>query len=189
MSEPNVDYTVEEDGGVATEAVDEHVFELKERPKKGRAPMSEERKAVLREQLKAAREKKKALKLEGKEVAKAPKVVKVLEATETEPAVYVKNVKHIKDPESEALKKELAEMKKAKIDEARIKLEKKEAAAAKRLATKERKALQKKMDEVKPPPKVDRPKPKPVEVTVESVAAKPDPRYSTYKKSIWEDFK
>ena len=156
MSEPNVDYTVEEDGGVATEAVDEHVFELKERPKKGRAPMSEERKAVLREQLKAAREKKKALKLEGKEVAKAPKVVKVLEATETEPAVYVKNVKQIKDPESEALKKELAEMK-------------------------------------KPPPKVDRPKPKPVEQVkqpqVESVAAKPDPRYSTYKKSIWEDFK
>ena len=151
MSEPNVDYTVEEDGGVNVgEAVDEHVFELKERPKKGRAPMSEERKAVLREQLKAAREKKKALKLEGKEVAKAPKVVKVLEATETEPAVYVKNVKQIKDPESEALKKEL-------------------------------------------PPKVDRPKPKPVEQVkqpqVESVAAKPDPRYSTYKKSIWEDFK
>ena len=189
--EPNIDYTVSEDGGVEQpeQIVDEHVFEIKEKPKKGRAPMSEERKEKLRIQLKNAREKKKALKESGVEPPKAPKVVKVLEATESEPAVYVKHVKHIKDPEADALKVELAEMKQAKAEEARLKLEKKEATAAKRKATKERKELQKKMDEVKPPPKVDRPKPKPVEVEEVTAEAKQDPRYSTYKKSIWDDFK
>ena len=48
--EENVMETIEE--------VDEPVFEIKEKPKKGRAPMSEERKEKLREQLKVAREKK-----------------------------------------------------------------------------------------------------------------------------------
>ena len=178
--EENVIETIQE--------IDEPVFEIKEKPKKGRAPMSEERKEKLREQLKVAREKKKALKESGVEPPKAPKVVKVLEATASEPAVYVKNVKKIVNTEeTNLLKKELAEMKKAKADDARIKQEKKESAAAKRKATKERKELEKKMAEVAPPPKIDRPKPVKVEFSPQ-VTEISKPRYSTYKKSVWADF-
>ena len=177
QEEPNVEMQVDE----------EPIFEIKEKPKKGRAPMSEERKEKLREQLKVAREKKKALKESGIEQPKAPKVVKVLEATASEPAVYVKNVKHIKDPEAEALKKELAEMKKIQAEESRIKQLKKESAAAKRKATKERKELEKQLAEVAPPPKVDRPKPVKVEFSP-TITEIPKPRYSTYKKSVWSAF-
>ena len=167
------------------EVEEEPVFELKEKPKKGRAPMSEERKEKLREQLKNAREKKKALKAEGKEVAKAPKVVKVLEATESEPAVYVKNVKKIVNTEeTNSLKKELAEMKHAKAEEARIKLEKKEATAAKRKATKDKKELEKKLAKnvvATPAPALVK------EVSFAPPVAEETtkPIYSTYKTSIW----
>ena len=168
--------------------VEEPVFELKERPKKGRAPMSEERKEKLREQLKNAREKKKALKAEGKEVTKAPKVVKVLEATETEPAVYVKNVKKIVNTEeTNALKKELAEMKHAKAEEAKAKQLKKEATAAKRKATKDKKELEKKIAKnvvaTPAPPRVKEVAFAPPVAPLGTTPTKPI--YSTYKTSIW----
>ena len=176
--------------GTIEEEEEEAVFEIKEPKKKGRAPMSEERKEVLREQLRVAREKKKALKAEanakGKELEKPPKVVKVLDKTEKEPAVYVKNVrKIIKDPEAEALKKELAEMKKAKANELAEKQAKKEATAAKRKANKEKKELDKKLAGNKvatpaPPIKKEQAQVEPIPPGVE--------RYSTYKKSIWAKF-
>ena len=56
IEEPNVDYTIEEDGGVV-EQVDDVIFETKEKkPKRKRMPMSEERKENLRNQLRLARE-------------------------------------------------------------------------------------------------------------------------------------
>ena len=166
------------------------IFEIKQPKKKGRAPMSEERKEKLREQLKIAREKKKALKAEaeakGEEFVKPPKVVKVLEKTDTDAAVYVKNVrKIIKDPEAEALKKELAALKKEKANELKEKQAKKEATTAKRKANKEKKDLDKKLaanQVAKPAP--------PIKKEVQAVAAQAadSPRYSTYKKSIWAKF-
>ena len=167
--EPNVDYTIEEDGGVV-EQVDDVIFETKEKkPKRKRMPMSEERKENLRNQLRLARERKKNLKEESIDTKEPIKI-------DTSPN------------ETDTLKKELAEMKKAKLEEARIKLEKKESAAAKRKATKERKALEKKMAEVAPPPVVERPKPKPKKVEFTTEIEPTAPRYTTYKKSIWSDF-
>ena len=178
------DTETEENIVMETNEIEEPIFEIKEKPKKGRAPMSEERKEKLREQLKNAREKKKKLKAEGIEPPKAPKVVKVLEATAKEPAVYVKNVKHIKDPEAEALKKELMEMKQAKADEAKAKQDKKEATAAKRKATKDKKELEKKLAKnVVATPAPMRVKEVAFAPPVEEASIKPI--YSTYKTSIW----
>ena len=176
--------TIEEEE--VEKVVDDPVFEIKEKVKKGRAPMSEERKEALRTQLKNARDKKKALKAEGKEPPKAPKVVKVLEATKTEPAVYVKNVKKIVNTEeTNLLKKELAEMKAQKAEDARIKQEKKEATAAKRKATKDKKELEKKLASNV----VTKPAPMRVkEVALEPPPVEEKPIYSTYKTSIWTKF-
>lgn len=162
----------------------EPVFEIKEKPKKGRAPMSDERKEQLREQLRIAREKKKANREKGVEQPKPPKVVKVLEATDKEPAVYVKNVKKIvNSDETNALKKELEQMKKEKENAIKLKQEKKELAAQKRKATKERKELEKKLaSNVVAKPAEPRPPPPPPIVEPDTIQ---DPIYSTYKKSIW----
>ena len=75
--------------------------------------MSDARKAQLKAQLKLAREKKKALKEAGKEIPKEPKVKVVLEATATEPAIHVKNVRKTKDhtKDIEELKSQIAELK------------------------------------------------------------------------------
>ena len=194
----NLEMIVEE----PTEVADEPIFECKDEPtkkKRTRAPMSEERKEALREQLKVARDKKKALKEAGKEPIKVVKektvkeVVKVEEPVKPTKPVKQKVIKEvvnepIVDSETDDLKKELAQMKKQKADEATAKAEKKAVAAAKRKATIERKALEKKLSENVVAKAATRPRPAtpvPVEVaSVEPVKA----RYSTYKKSIWTDF-
>lgn len=179
MSDINENEIVEE-----VEEVEEPQEEIFVKPpKRKRAPMSEERKEVLREQLKKAREAKKSAK---EEVKEEPKVV----STSTTPGKggRKKVVNAYEAEQNSALKKELALLKKQKADEIKMKLEKKELAAAKRLATKQKKELEKKLTEnivakpaVRPPP----PPPPPVEVRVEAPVV---PRYSTYKKSIWTDF-
>ena len=73
--------------------VEEPTHEIVEVKKKRRKPMSPERKAELVERLRLGREKKKALKEAGKlppKKAKKEKIVEVLPATSTEPAVLVK---------------------------------------------------------------------------------------------------
>ena len=125
--------------------VDSEVFEetheLVEVKKKGRRPMSEERKKELVARLKAGKAKKKALREAGKEIPVEPKVKEVLPATESEPAILVKNVrktKPAKDHTNEIaeLKSQIAELKanktsKEDLEEIKLlKLEMKEIRAA-----------------------------------------------------------
>ena len=102
--EPNVDYTIEEDGGVI-EQVDDVIFETKEKkPKRKRMPMSEERKENLRNQLRLARERKKNLKEES---------IDTKEPIKKETIDKKEPIKINTSPnETDTLKKELAEMKK-----------------------------------------------------------------------------
>ena len=177
--------------------------ELVEVKKKGRKPMSAERKAELVERLRLGREKKKALKLAGKlppKKEKKEKIVEVLPATTTEPAVLVKNVRKTNqknyDNDINALRAEIAEMKlqqNSKQDLAEIKELKSELKAMRDQKKKDKLVADKvvKVKEAKPKVemKIEEAKaPKPVaaiDSTPPIVVPKPAPRYSTYKKSIW----
>lgn len=185
--------------------VEEPTHELVEVKKKGRKPMSPERKAELVERLRLGREKKKALKeaaLKGttpppkkEKKAKKEKIVEVLPATSTEPAVLVKNVRKTKDHTDDinALKAEIAEMKlhqNSKEDLAEIKQLKSELKAMRDQKRKEKLVADKNV-KVKQTPKLEM-KVEPVRgggtLPVETATlpvAKPAPRYTTYKKSIW----
>ena len=167
--------------------------ELVEVKKKGRKPMSAERKEQLKEQLRKAREKKKALKEAGKTPPKKEKIVEVLPATTTEPAILVKNVRKTNqknyDNEINALRAEIAEMKlqqNSKQDLAEIK-ELKSELKAMRDQKKKDKLVADKVIKVKEAPKLEMKieEPKPVTVAPPIVVPPPPPRYSTYKKSIW----
>jgi len=193
--------------------------------KKKRAPMSEERKAVLREQLAKAREVKKAARLAAKAEKEAlkngvPKACKTEPKTEepktVEPSVLPPAVAAPPPPpatsdyksEIAELRAELAAFKKSQpweysVDEVNALKQElkdirdaakaykdaktkatKEAKAQKAKEAKDAKALQKKLDENhvaspaphKPPPSLPIPVPQ-------------APRYSTYRKSIWSQFK
>ena len=180
--------------------VEEPTHELVEVKKKGRKPMSAERKAELVERLRLGKEKKKALKEAGKssttpKKAKKEKIVEVLPATSTEPAVLVKNVRKTKDHTDDinALKAEIAEMKlhqNSKEDLAEIKQLKSELKAMRDQKRKE-KLVADKTVKVKQTPKLEM-KVEPVKeavtlpvATATLPVAKPAPRYTTYKKSIW----
>jgi len=178
--------------------------------KKKREPMSEERKAVLRQQLAKAREVKKAARL----AAKASK--EALKAKPVEPVPIAEPVKLVVEPvpevkvapvappptsdyksEIELLKQELASIKadkvskqdKSELDALKQELKDIRDAAkayktAKAKKDKEDKALAKKLKETpvaqpapqKPAPSLPIPIPE-------------APRYSTYRKSIWNKFK
>tara|TARA_R110001606_G_scaffold374625_1_gene532519 strand:+ start:2034 stop:2612 length:579 start_codon:yes stop_codon:yes gene_type:complete len=178
--------------------------EIVEQKKKGRRPMSEERKQQLREQLKKARDAKKAKKDSGEPLAKGKsKVKKMLEATEEEPAVYVKAVKRVGKDHSEdikSLKEEIANMKnsqgsdltevrelKAELKELRdlakqYKLQKKAQAVVQPQA----KAKAKAKAVAKPNPYGE---PKTVAQAKPIDIPKPVKKiYSAYKKSIWSQF-
>ena len=196
---------------------DKEVFEVKEDnepelievKKKGRKPMSEARKAQLREQLKKAREAKKKAKLEReaqglppiKKDPKASKVIKVLDqvggdpVAEPLPPVYVKAMKKNQSKEIEFLKMEIAELKKGgttKEDLQMIKDLKQEMVELRNVA-KQYKEQQNKLKKIKEAKTVEK---EVVEKVEEApVTVKPDipipvikPRYSTYKKSIWTQF-
>jgi len=172
----------------------EETHELVEVKKKGRKPMSAERKEQLKEQLRKAREKKKALKEAGKTPPKKEKIVEVLPATTTEPAVLVKNVRKTNqknyDNDINSLRAEIAEMKlqqNSKQDLAEIK-ELKSELKAMRDQKKKDKLVADKVVKVKEKAKIEMKIEEPKPVAVAPVAAplpKPAPRYSTYKKSIW----
>ena len=185
--------------------VEEPTHELVEVKKKGRKPMSAERKAELVERLRLGKEKKKALKeaaLKGTtpppKKAKKEKIVEVLPATTTEPAVLVKNVRKTKDHTDDinSLKAEIAEMKlhqNSKQDLAEIKQLKSELKAMRDQKRKEKLVADKNV-KVKQTPKLEM-KVEPVKEaatlptatlpTATLPVAKPAPRYTTYKKSIW----
>ena len=177
------------------ENVPEETHELIEVKKKGRKPMSDERKAQLKEQLRLAREKKKSMKEAGtlpKKDPKASKLIKVLDqvggdpVAEPLPPVYVKNMrKSTKDHSKDIaeLKEQIAELKAHnnnadKEELKQLRLEMKEI--------KEQKKQQaKKVTEYKkPPPKAPQPKAK----QVPAPRVVPTARYSTYQKSIWSKF-
>ena len=185
--------------------------------KKKRAPMSEERKAILREQLAKAREVKKAARLAAKAEKEAKKAKPVAEAPAPvvaeapAPAVaapvapaptsdYKSEIAELRaeiaafkkaqpweynNDEVNALKQELKDIRDAAkaYKEAKAKAQK-EAKAQKAKEAKDAKALQKKLDENhvaspaphKPPSSLPIPVPE-------------APRYSTYRKSIWSQFK
>ena len=108
---------------MADTEVFEDTHELVEVKKKGRKPMSEERKKELVERLKAGKAKKKALREAGKAIPVEPKVKEVLPATSTEPAVLVKNVRKTKPAvdhreELDELKAQIAELKASKTSKA-----------------------------------------------------------------------
>ena len=185
--------------------------ELIEQKKKGRKPMSEARKAQLREQLKKAREAKKKAKEERKAKGepepvkdpKASKVIKVLDqvggdpVAEPLPPVYVKAMKKNQSKEIEFLRMEIAELKKGgttKEDLQMIKDLKQEMVELRNVA-KQYKEQQNKLKKIKEAQakavekevveKVEPIKPTP---TPAIQIPKPAPRYSTYKKSIWTQF-
>ena len=191
---------------------DDNEPELIEVKKKGRKPMSEERKAQLREQLKKAREAKKLAKEqrkangepEPKKDPKASKVIKVLdqvgETPEPLPPVFVKSMKKNQSKEIDFLKMEIAELKKggtSKEDLQMIKDLKEEMVELRNVAKqyKEQQNKLKKIKEAQAKPVEVKPVEKVEEVTVKhATATEPinipvqKPRYSTYKKSIWSQF-
>ena len=181
--------------------------ELIEQKKKGRKPMSEARKAQLREQLKKAREAKKLAKEQRKAKGepepvkdpKASKVIKVLdqvgETPEPLPPVYVKAMKKNQSKEIEFLRMEIAELKKGgttKEDMKMIKELKQEMVELRNVAKqyKEQQNKLKKIKEAKPVEKevVEKVEPVKPAPTPAIQIPKPVPRYSTYKKSIWTQF-
>jgi len=190
--------------------VDDNEPELIEQKKKGRKPMSEERKAQLREQLKKAREAKKKAKEDRKAKGepeppkdpKASKVMKVLdqvgETPEPLPPVYVKAMKKNQSKEIDFLKLEIAELKKGGTTKEDLKMikELKEEMKELRDIAKEYKKRQKDLNTPKPkkekPPVEETHVEEPVEPVIEKepivVQAPVAPRYSTYKKSIWTQF-
>ena len=193
---------------------DDNDVELIEVKKKGRKPMSEERKAQLREQLKKAREAKKLAKEqrkangepEPKKDPKASKVIKVLDqvggdpVAEPLPPVFVKSMKKNQSKEIEFLKLEIAELKKGGTTKEDMKMikELKEEMKELRDVAKQYKQQQNKLKEIKEAqakPVEVKPVEKVEEVTVKhATATEPinipvqKPRYSTYKKSIWSQF-
>mgnify|MGYP003652793030 CR=1 FL=1 len=195
---------------------DKEVFEVKddepeliEQKKKGRKPMSEARKAQLREQLKKAREAKKKAKLEReaqglppiKKDPKASKVIKVLDqvggdpVAEPLPPVFVKSMKKNQSKEIDFLKMEIAELKRGGTTKEDMKMikELKEEMVELRNVAKQYKEQQNKLKKIKEAKPVEK---EVVEKVEEApVTVKPDipipvikPRYSTYKKSIWSQF-
>ena len=183
--------------------------ELIEVKKKGRKPMSEARKAQLREQLKKAREAKKLAKEQRKAKGepepvkdpKASKVIKVLDqvggdpVAEPLPPVFVKSMKKNQSKEIEFLKLEIAELKKGgttKEDLQMIKDLKQEMIELRNVAKqyKEQQNKLKKIKEAKPVEKevVEKVEPVKPAPTPAIQIPKPVPRYSTYKKSIWTQF-
>mgnify|MGYP003648954409 CR=1 FL=1 len=186
---------------------DDNEPELIEVKKKGRKPMSEERKAQLREQLKKAREAKKLAKEqrkangepEPKKDPKASKVIKVLdqvgETPEPLPPVFVKSMKKNQSKEIDFLKMEIAELKKggtSKEDLQMIKDLKEEMVELRNVAKqyKEQQNKLKKIKEAKEKEVVEKVEPiKPIPTPTPAIQIpKPAPRYSTYKKSIWTQF-
>jgi len=187
----------------------EELIEVKK--KNTRKPMSEERKQKLREQLKKARDAKKAKKdagiVEPPKDPKASKVKKMLEADGEEPAVYVKAVKRKivgKDysEDIKTLKAEIASMKSSQgsdLDEVRaLKAELKELrdiAKQYKLQQKEKKKLvnnsvnnnkNNNVKETKPNPYGELKQQKHQHPAQQPVPVKNI--YSAYKKSIWSQF-
>ncbi len=193
---------------MADTEVFEDTHELVEVKKKGRKPMSEERKKELVERLKAGKAKKKALREAGKEIPVEPKVKEVLPATSTEPAVLVKNVrktKPVKDHTDDIaeLKAQIAELKatktsKADLEEIKLlKAEMKEIRAAALEYKKQQKSKAEPLtvsgeaSEQRVTTKHKKNEPKKVTMNIEPKIiddVKPKPRYSTYQKSIWSQF-
>ena len=199
---------------MADSEVFEQTHELVEVKKKGRKPMSEERKKELVARLKAGKAKKKALREAGKEIPVEPKVKEVLPATETEPAILVKNVRKTKPAKDHTddiaeLKAQIAELKAnktSKEDLEEIKLLKAEmkeirsAALEYKKQQKAKEAAQKAKEAITPDgeakeqritTKHKKNEPKKVTMSIEPKIIddeKPKPRYSTYKKSVWSQF-
>ena len=186
--------------------------ELIEQKKKGRKPMSEARKAQLREQLKKAREAKKLAKEQRKAKGepepvkdpKASKVIKVLDqvggdpVAEPLPPVYVKAMKKNQSKEIDFLKLEIAELKKGGTTKEDLQMIKdlKEEMKELRDVAKQYKEQQNKLKQIKEAKPVEKEVVEKVEeVPLQKVESaqpinipKPVPRYSTYKKSIWTQF-
>ena len=156
------------------------VPEVKPKAKRKRAPMSEERKVVLREQLRLGREKKKQLKeAKAEPVAKVVKVDPVKVADPPAPAPAPKVV-------SEA-ELELKQMKKEQAAALAAKEAKRLATTLKRKQNKEKKELEKKLANTVTAKPADKPAPT---VAVEPIDKQPEKKKYNLKgtKSVWAKF-
>ena len=175
------------------------VFEIPEKPKRKRKPMSASKKKALTERLALGRAKKKALKENEKKDEKPNITMEVESVKETpkepmpEPAPKPDNSLEMK-----ALQDQINSMKLEKLEALEKKNEKKRIAIEKRRATMNRKAIEKanKNDTTKPA-NIRKPVEK-MEVIKEVREHKEDkmdldsdlfitkkPRYSTFKRSVW----
>ena len=151
---------------------------VKPKAKRKRAPMSEERKVVLREQLRLGREKKKQLK-EAKDAPAAKVEVKVVKVADP-PAPAPKVV-------SEA-ELELKQMKKEQAAALAAKEAKRLATTLKRKQNKEKKELEKKLANTVTAKPAD--KPEPTVPIVEPIDKQPEKKKYNLKgtKSVWAKF-
>ena len=178
------------------------VFEIPEKPKRKRKPMSASKKKALTERLALGRAKKKALK-ENEKKDEKPNITMEVESVKETPKEPVE-VKPEPAPkpdnslEMKALQDQINSMKLEKLEALEKKNEKKRIAIEKRRATMNRKAIEKanKNDTTKPA-NIRKPVEK-MEVIKEVREHKEDkmdldsdlfitkkPRYSTFKRSVW----
>ena len=181
------------------------VAEKPKKAKKPRAPMSDERKAKLREQLAHARLVKKIKKQEELELIKKhkeePKVVKeepvvVVEEPKVvkEEVVVVEEPKVVKEEpvvksEIQLMKEEIEKLKKSNSDKSELATLKKEMAelkaSAKAYAKAKKDASKKIIDHKLKTNITAKPINRPLKESVDTPTVPSKPRYSTYKKSIW----
>ena len=158
------------------------VPEVKPKAKRKRAPMSEERKVVLREQLRLGREKKKQL----KEAKDAP-AAKVEVKSDPAPAPKVEAPAPAPKVVSEA-ELELKQMKKEQAAALAAKEAKRLATTLKRKQNKEKKELEKKLANTVTAKPAD--KPEPTVPIVEPIDKQPEKKKYNLKgtKSVWAKF-
>jgi len=183
------------------------------KPRKKRAPMSDEKKAEFSARMKASREQKKAEKEQAKaEKEKATKAVakekveKVVKPKKERVLRHVPNELDIHKHEIDCLKNELLVLKRNKKnnkDMEEIRALKEDLKELRDLAKAYKQSQEKKAEPIKENVKVEIQEPvekiEPVEPVVEKIVEqpkkaepinipKPKARYSTYQKSIWSQF-
>ena len=177
------------------------VFEIPEKPKRKRKPMSASKKKALTERLALGRAKKKALK-ENEKKDEKPNITMEVESVKETPKEPMPEPEPAPKPdnslEMKALQDQINSMKLEKLEALEKKNEKKRIAIEKRRATMNRKAIEKanKNDTTKPA-NIRKPVEK-MEVIKEVREHKEDkmdldsdlfitkkPRYSTFKRSVW----
>ena len=168
-----------------------------EKVKKPRKPMSDERKAQLREQLAKARETKKAKKLASNpikvEVEDKPLKVKKTKERNIAPSIPLTILEEVDDMDD--LKKQLAELKKNNKKHQRdlitqaIDFENQKKIGQNHIQKKNDEKVIKRKAKALPAELVELAEEPHIEEAIAPPPPQPAARYATYKKSIWSDLK